>query len=348
MIRALDLDDSADFERWQAFITARPPGRGAHPTDDARWRRLFRDLYGIQSYSWAALDGDGQTTGVASVYRVRSPFTGHMLVTSPFFGFGGLYADNDSVRDALLDAIRAKGADLGVDYIELRLPRALGPPWTAHTDFLESQLDLAETPDTVWSDQLASNVRQNIRKSRTHGLDVSFSTDPGPAYELLCRTLRAHGTPFHSHRLFTLLGRHFPEETAYCEVRHSEAPAAAGVVMTFGGSVITPYIGSLAAHRHTRANYAQYWAIIERCFTTGARRFELGRSPKGSTHIRFKRKWGARDVEVVYNVLVLDERRGYRNVTGLSPVFLAASETWKRLPLPLTRRLGPLFARYVP
>ncbi len=69
-------------------------------------------------------------------------------------------------------------------------------------------------------------------------------------------------------------------------------------------SLITPYIGSLKQFGHLRANYCQYWGIVEYCLEHGVPRFEFGRSPKGSTHVQFKRKWGAGDVEVVYNYLV--------------------------------------------
>ena len=54
-------------------------------------------------------------------------------------------------------------------------------------------------------------------------------------------------------------------------------------------------------------------------------RFELGRSPKASTHIRFKRKWGAEDVPVSYNYLVVNPRQSYRNVATLSPRYRYAT-----------------------
>ena len=310
-------------------------------------RRLFRELYGIRNYSYVLVSG-AEVKGLVSLYHFRSPFMGNFLLTSPFFGYGGLYADDDEIRDALLDKVKAKAAELGVDYVELRLRSTLPPPFEASTEYLESTLNLLETSELVWTTQLASNVRQNIRRAGKSDLEFKMSSDHRPCYRLLCRTLRVHGTPFHGEALFRLLGKHFARETSYTEVWHRGQLMAGGVVMDFGDSVITPYIGSLKQHGRLRANYCQYWGIVEYCLEHGVPRFELGRSPKGSSHIRFKRKWGALDVDVIYNVLLVNPQKSYRSVPTLPPAYRLATEAWKRLPLPVTTLLGPRLARYVP
>ena len=344
----VDFDRHDDFDRWQAYLSGR---QGTHSTDLAQWRHFYRDLYRIPNYSYLYIAGDtagGTVRGAVSLYHFRSPFMGNFLVTTPFFGYGGFYADDDTARDALLAKVRDLAAELGVDYIELRLTETLPPPFAAAHDFLEMHLDLLETPELVWTKQLASNVRQNIRRARKSDLEFRMSTDHRPCFALLRRTLRAHGTPFHPEALLKLLRRHFAEETSFSEVWHRDELMAAGVVMNFGDSVITPYIGSLKQFGHLRANYQQYWGIVEHCLDHGVPRFEFGRSPKGSTHIQFKRKWGATEVEVVYNYLVVNPRKSYKNVATLSPMYQLATNVWKRLPLPVTGLLGPRLARYVP
>ncbi len=340
----VDFDDPGDFDRWQAYLASRDD---THCTDLGQWRRFFRELYGIPDYSYLFVSGR-TVRGLASLYHFRSPFMGNFLLTSPFFGYGGFYAEDDGARDALLDKVRAKAAELGVDYVELRLLSALPPPFRAANNFLESNLDLLETSELVWTRQLASNVRQNIRRARKSDLEFSTSPDHRPVYRLLRRTLRAHGTPFHGEAMFELLRKHFAHQTSFTEVRHRGELMAGGVIMDFGDSLITPYIGSLKQHGRLRANYCQYWGIVEYCLEHGVPRFELGRSPLGSTHIRFKRKWGAEDVDVTYNYLVVNPRKSYRSVPTLPPIYRLATETWKRLPLAVTSLLGPRLARYVP
>ena len=74
----------------------------------------------------------------------------------------------------------------------------------------------------------------------------------------------------------------------------------------------------------------------------------MGRSPRGSTHEKFKEKWGAKAVAIQYGHLTLSKKRTYRSVLEPSPLERFVSETWKKVPLFLTRRVGHLAARHIP
>ena len=343
-ITPIRFENKADFHRWQDYVAARGD---THGTDRAGWRLLFKALYGIENYSFLCVES-GRVRGCLSLYHIASPFLGRMLVTSPFFGYGGLYADSESCRAALLEKAESVARELGVETIEFRLKEKLGPPYEVNTDFQEFDLRLRETAESVWDRQLASNVRQNIRKSRRHPFTFSVTAAPGPCYELLCRTQRAHGTPFHGAPFFRLLLKHFPESVRFSEVRHAGELVAAGVMVRSGDSLSTPYIGSLKSHRNLGANYCQYWGIVEHCLREGIPRFELGRSPKGSSNAKFKLKWGAEPVQVWYNYRILRGTGTYRTVSRPARAYLLASRLWQRLPLFVTRSAGPRLFRYIP
>ncbi len=340
----LDFTCAADVDRWQQYVGTR---RDSHCTDDARWRLLYHELYGFPTFNFAWQDGSG-VRGVVSVYLIASPFFGRLLVTSPFFGYGGLYADDGDVRDALLQRIEQVAVEQRADFIELRLTEALPPPYTANADFEEFDLDLDRTSEDCWK-QLSSNVRQNIRKSRRHPLRFGLSPDPDPSYTLVSRTVRDLGTPFHGPRYFRLVRKYFPREAWFAQVHHNDTLVASGLVLCTERSLLTPYIGSLKASRSSAANYCQYWGLIEHALQQGIPRFELGRSPRDSTHAQFKTKWGARAVPVYYNYRQLQKGKEYKYTPSDPPrLFVLASAIWKRLPLPITRLVGHRFARYIP
>jgi len=343
-VNRIRFDDRSDFDRWQSYVSGRPD---SHCADLAEWRPLFRELYGIVDHSYLCVDR-GRTTGALSLYHIRSPFMGRMLVTCPFYGYGGLYWENDAARDALLEQAVATARELKVDYLELRLIEELPPPFKSNTDFSEFNLELGATPDETWDNRLASNVRQNIRKSRKQDLRFRLSTDHGPCFQLLRRTLRAHGTPFHGARFFELLEKHLGDRVRYSEVRHQDRLVAGGIVVRFKRSIITPYIGSLAESRALRSNYFQYWKIVEHCAAEGVNEFQMGRSPRGSTHARFKAKWGCEERQAYYNYLVVNPRKSYRAVSRPSPLYVLATRVWQRLPLSLTTAIGPRLFRYIP
>jgi hypothetical protein len=131
-------------------------------------------------------------------------------------------------------------------------------------------------------------------------------------------------------------------------VWHGDRLVAGGVVIRDKESIITPYIGSLARFRALRPNYLQYWGLVEHCATEGLSRFDMGRSPRGSTHAQFKTKWGCREVPVSYSYLVIDPRKRYRSVSRPTAVQRWATRVWTRLPLVVTTTIGPKLYRHIP
>jgi len=341
---SLDLARDADLRRWQEYIFRR---HDTHHADLGQWRRFFAELYGLRSVNLACVEGD-RTLGVASVYLVASPFFGRRLVSCPFFGYGGLYADDLAAQDLLLEQVASAAEEMQVDFVELRLPQPLPAPYSINHDFVEFELRLGDSAEDVWRRALSSNARQNVRKAEKHGLEFSTTRDPAETWGLLSTTQRDLGTPFHSRRFFELLVEHLGEHVRFSEVRLGGRLVAAGLLVRFKDRLSTPYIGSLKDARATRANYCQYWGIIRHCLDSGVRRFDLGRSPRGSSHQQFKQKWGAVPVEVYYCHRAFSARRAYRTVTEPNRLERLASEIWKRLPLALTRRAGHLACRYIP
>ena len=141
---------------------------------------------------------------------------------------------------------------------------------------------------------------------------------------------------------------HLGDDVLFSQVEMDGDLVAAGAMVRFRDRVSTPFIGSLKGYRHTRANYCQYWGIIRHCLDTGVRCFELGRSPRGTSHQRFKEKWGATAVPLHYGHLTISRKRDYRTVLEAGRLERLVSRTWTRLPLTLTRALGPRLVRYIP
>ncbi len=344
MIVPLDLGLARESARYRAYLNARGD---THATDLPGWRLLFKELYGFENVTFAEVDGD-RIRGLVSLYLVPSRIYGRLLVSSPFFGYGGLYADTPEIEAALLARLEEAARHLDVDFIEFRLRRPLAAPYEVDSSFHEFDLDVSGTADEVWSGRLKSNVRQNIRKSRKTPFVFSTAADSKPAYRLISRAIRDLGTPFHSRRFFDLLFEHFWADVRFSQVHLDGELVAAGVMVRAGDHLLTPYIGSLKGDRSRGSNYCQYWGIVEHCTSTGIRTFELGRSPNGSTHTRFKKKWGATPVPMFYSHLAISKRRVWTSVAEPTALQIRATEAWKKLPMPVARRIGHRLFRHIP
>ncbi len=318
-----------------------------HISELPQWREIWQELYGFKNYVFQT-DGSGSLRGYANLIRIKSPFFGDMLVTCPFFGYGGFHAESPKAEAELIQQILDCGRSIDVDYAELRLDHKLNQPSGINRHFSEFQLSLSDDVSQLWENSFSSNVRQNIRKSQRHGFRYQSVPDITAGAELLSRTMRNHGTPFHGRRFFQLVKKHFGENAIFSAVYHGNEIIAGGLVLTHDSRLYTPYIGSLEPHRRAGANYYLYWNIIQEAVKSGITVFDFGRSPVESTHARFKQKWGCRPIPVYYHCLKMRADSRYRSAATPTGMQRTATRVWRHLPLSMTRALGHLFFRYIP
>ena len=89
-----------------------------------------------------------------------------------------------------------------------------------------------------------------------------------------------------------------------------------------------------------------YHHLLCRAIERGAGRFDFGRSSEDSGTYRFKKQWGALPIPTVWQYHV---RRGDINaVRPDSPKYKRRIETWQKLPVWVTRLVGPSIVRGIP
>jgi hypothetical protein len=90
-----------------------------------------------------------------------------------------------------------------------------------------------------------------------------------------------------------------------------------------------------------------YWTCLEFATQKGYGTFDFGRSTRGEGTYKFKEQWGARPQPLYWHYWL----RGGGELPQVNPSnrkYRLAIEVWKRLPLPVTRLLGPGIVRYIP
>ena len=90
-----------------------------------------------------------------------------------------------------------------------------------------------------------------------------------------------------------------------------------------------------------------YWELMCHAARAGYRTFDFGRSREGTGAYHFKRHWGFEPVPLPYQYALLGKRE-VPNVNPSNPKLRLAVEVWKRLPIGLTKLLGPRLTRYLP
>jgi FemAB-related protein (PEP-CTERM system-associated) len=165
-------------------------------------------------------------------------------------------------------------------------------------------------------------------------------------YAVFSQNMRDLGTPVFSRRLFQSILRQFPEDAELCVVRLDRRPVAAALLVH--GECVTevPSASSLRAYNSLNANMLMYWHLLQRAIQRGQAQFDFGRSTVDGNTFRFKKQWGAKSEPAVWQYYV---RKGDVGDMRLeNGKYDRMVRIWQRLPVGLTRLVGPWVVRGIP
>ncbi|MFM7926730.1 MAG: GNAT family N-acetyltransferase, partial [Pirellula sp.] len=118
------------------------------------------------------------------------------------------------------------------------------------------------------------------------------------------------------------------------------------VLIHHHGRTEIPSASSLRRWNSAGVNMWMYWKLLERAIEKGSREFDFGRSTHGSGTYKFKEQWGAKPHPAIWQYYV---RKGDpSDMRPDSPTKVRFVNLWKKLPLWLTRLVGPSIVRGIP
>jgi hypothetical protein len=90
-----------------------------------------------------------------------------------------------------------------------------------------------------------------------------------------------------------------------------------------------------------------YGELMLKSAERGYTRFDFGRSKRGTGAYEFKRGWGMNERALPYRTLLVRAQQP-PNLNPTNPKYKLVIDTWKRLPLGLTKLIGPPIVKYLP
>ncbi|MCC7087171.1 MAG: FemAB family PEP-CTERM system-associated protein [Pirellulales bacterium] len=315
---------------------------------DLTWLIALRDGFAHQPYL-CNVQQDSRTVGLLPLCFVRSAIFGRFLVSLPYLNSAGVVATSDDVARSLIDRAVQLADELDVRYLELRHEQPVEHPALQHqsTSKVHMRLALSASADELWS-RLDPKVRNQIRKGQKQELTVHWGASEllGEFYDVFSRNMRDLGTPTFGRKLFRSMHRHFADALEFCVVRQGRRPVASAVLIHGRGTTQVPSASSLRKYNSTNANMLMYWHLLQRSIERGQHTFDFGRSSPDSNTYRFKKQWGAAPTPAVWQYYL---RRGsIDDMRPTSPRYRRVIQTWQRLPLWLTRLVGPIIVRGIP
>lgn len=329
---------------WNEFVAAAEDGTVFH---DLRWRTVIEDVFGYKSHYLEARD-DGKLVGVLPLFCARHALTGPALVSMPFLNYGGPVAETAAVREALLSRGTALARRADAAYLEVRSREPLGSLFMSSTHKETYELSLEGGPEAAWRG-LKSSVRNKVRKAVKLGVTVRMGMHFLPQfYRCFAHNMRDLGTPVLSRTFFERAAEAFPEECAVMVAQHGERFIGGKFVMMWGGVMYFVWASSLRPALRFAPNDLLNWRAIEYACTRGLSRCDFGRSTVGSPHAAYKRQWGAQPRQLYWEYYAPNGYTIPGPTRDRGSAYRYASLLWRRLPMPIANRLGPLLARYLP
>ena len=344
VVRLADLRDPMERDRIDDFLDTQPE---ATPFHSRAWlgavERATRHTAHV-----LLCEERGRTVGLLPLHRASSLF-GAALVSTGFAVGGGILAETPRASAMLAGAAEELAARLACPAIELRggvLPEAR-PGWHVRHDSHAGFVAPLAADEDAQLLAVPRKQRAEVRKGLANALEVrvgSGATDRALHHAVYAESVRNLGTPVFPRALFAAVLEAFGDDADILTVLNDGAPVASVLSLYHSGAVMPYWGGGTAAARPLRANDAMYYALMCHARERGCTRFDFGRSKTGSGAFHFKRNWGFEAQSMSYAAWTAS-CTAPRDADPTSPRYQAMIAAWKRLPLPIANRIGPVISR---
>ena len=311
------------------------------------WKRVIEQTFGWKAFYLMA-EERGKIAGVLPIVWLKSKLFGNLLCSLPFFSEAGLVADSPEASESLLKESIRISQEVKAEYIELRHRGEAPMLWPAKTNKVTLECDVFPDAEDNMR-RLSSKMRTNVRRSLKLGLEAEFGQQEflENFYGVFCMKMRELGTPVYSRKFFAAILERFPQESFICRVRHGGEIVATGFLTGYRDTMEANWSAASPKAMNLRPYMFLFWHML--CFAgqQGYRVFDFGRSSVDSGTYEFKQQWSTRVVPLHWN---------YWNAAGkealelnpANPRYTAAIWAWQRLPIAITKLIGPTIARCLP
>ncbi|MCC2614855.1 FemAB family PEP-CTERM system-associated protein [Aestuariibacter halophilus] len=335
--------DPEQHAAWDAFVDACSVGSFFHLTG---WLRVIEKVYGHTPHYLYAKDGDA-IVGVLPLVEQKSLLFGHALISTPFCMEGGVASDDEAVMLFLEEQAMQLADKLGVDYLEMRYPFARNNPKLiekcAHSTFA---CELAADDDAILAG-IKKKQRAVVRHSLKNDLQYRVDQDATTAYDVYSESVRNLGTPVFPKHYFQALVDEFGERCDVLTVEHNRQAVSSVLSFYYKGKVMPFYGGGLHAARALKSNDFMYYRLM--CDAKAKRDctvFDFGRSKNDSGAYNYKRTWGMEPTPLHYQFYLVNADE-LPNLSPNNPKYQLFIKAWQKLPLWLSRLMGPFLSKYL-
>ena len=345
VVRLANPGDANEVRRIDSFVALHPEGTVFHRPV---WQSCVAEGTGNEMLALVA-ERNCEITAYLPLTQIHSPIFGRLLASSGFAVGGGLLAADAADAEAIFAAAEELAQRRSCSTIELR--GAMMPQGRAGWD-VQAQSHCGFVADLAGNDDdqlkaIPRKQRAEVRKGLANDLTVHVGNGPEDRdahFAVYAQSVRNLGTPVFPRALFDAVLDRFADDADILTIRHEGAPVASVLSLYHGGAVMPYWGGGTWNARRLRANDRMYFELMLHARARGCARFDFGRSKTESGAYFFKKNWGFEPEALTYASWTAPGA-SVRDANPDSAAHALQINLWKRLPLGIANRLGPLIAK---
>ena len=325
--------------QWDAFVEACPNATFFHL---AGWKQVIEQSFGHRAYYLFA-ESDGEILGVLPLVHIKSRLFGNALMSTPFCVYGGVASEHEEVCSQLETAACTLADELKVDYLEFRNREARHPDWPTKELYVTFRKTIEADAEANMM-AIPRKQRAMVRKGIKAGLAGEVDASVEAFYSAYSQSVHSLGTPVFSRKYFECLQQVFADKCDILTIRQGDELVSSVMNFYFRDEVLPYYGGGTPIARQLKGNDFMYWDLMRRSCEQGLKVFDYGRSKQGTGSYSFKKNWGFEPTPLYYEYYLVKARE-MPDVSPMNPKFKLFINAWKRLPVGVSRAIGPWLAR---
>jgi FemAB-related protein (PEP-CTERM system-associated) len=338
------VNHTVDQGAWDTFLIGIPH---SCVFDTAAWQNAVHATYN-QHVFWLTVKDQDRIRGVLPLTLAGGfPFQ-RLLTTGVFSSYGSVCAVEASIRRALIDRAIALTITENATCLQLKNTLPSGHErLVSHTDYQTYVLNLSD-PKYMWTEVLTGKARTAIRKAESMKLNYRTGHHLFDAfYQIIAENMRRLGTPVHSRAFYRNILVNFGQNAEILVCYYEQVPIATLLTLRYKQVVTALSAASRSSYWKFNPNNFVYWEAMKLAHSNGAKQFDFGRSLRESGQAVFKKLMGAEPKDLYYEYF-LNRVKVIPRIDQRNRRLHFLTSTWSRLPLPVTRWLGPSLIRNIP
>lgn len=329
-------------KQWDEFIFRHPKGTFFHR---AGWKRIIENVFGFKTY-YIYAKKENAICGILPLAHTGKGLFGNRLISTPFCVQGGPLVYDEMIQQKLDAYAIDLAMELDVDWLEFRSWEHSREDWICQNDlYCIFRREISSDPD-VNLKLIPRKQRAAVRKAVKQG-KLKEETDPNPDrfYSVYSVSVRNLGSPVFPKKYCEELKREFGDDCEFLTITGPKGEAVSSVLSFYFKDEVLPYYGGgTPESREFFAQAYMYYRLMCRAGKRGAEIFDFGRSKQGTGAFLFKKNFGFEPSPLNYEFKLIAGQE-IPKTNPLNPKYQNMIAVWQRLPLAVTKLIGPYLVK---